>query len=40
MVNIFSEQTVTENGIIDRLKQLRGVKWNYCHGDALPKRSC
>ncbi|WP_404361471.1 type I restriction endonuclease subunit R [Methylotuvimicrobium sp. KM1] len=35
---MFTEQTVTENGIIDRLKQLSGVKWNYCHGDALPKQ--
>ncbi|WP_415878546.1 type I restriction endonuclease subunit R [Methylomonas sp. TEB] len=35
---MFNEQTVTENGIIDRLKQLSDVKWNYCHGDALPKQ--
>jgi len=36
---MFNEQTVTENGIIDRLKQLSGVKWNYCHGEALPKQA-
>lgn len=35
---MFNEQTVTENGIIDRLKQLSGVKWTYCHGEALPKQ--
>lgn len=35
---MFTEQTVTEDGIIDRLRQLSGVKWNYCHGDALPKQ--
>jgi len=36
---MFDEQTVTENGIIDRLKNLSGVKWNYCHGESLPKQS-
>ena len=36
---MFNEQTVTENGIIDRLKQLGGVKWNYCHGESLPKQA-
>jgi type I restriction enzyme R subunit len=36
---MFNEQTVTENGIIDRLKQLSGVKWNYCHGETLPKQA-
>ena len=35
---MFNEQTVTENGIIDRLKQLNGVNWTYCHGEALPKQ--
>jgi len=35
---MFSEETVTENGIIDRLKQLRGLKWIYCHGGELPKQ--
>lgn len=34
----FNEQTVTENGIIDRLKGLSGVKWTYCHGENLPKK--
>lgn len=36
---MFNEQTVTENGIIDRLKGLNGVKWNYCHGESLPKQT-
>lgn len=36
---MFTEQTVTENGIIDRLKQLGGVEWNYCHGESLPKQA-
>ncbi len=36
---MFNEQTVTENGIIDRLKGLSGVKWNYCHGESLPKQT-
>lgn len=36
---MFTEQTVTENGIIDRLKQLSGVEWNYCHGESLPKQA-
>ncbi|MGS0675958.1 type I restriction endonuclease subunit R [Shewanella sp. 125m-1] len=36
---MFNEQTVTENGIIDRLKGLSGVKWNYCHGEDLPKQA-
>ena len=36
---MFNEQTVTENGIIDRLKQISGVKWNYCHGESLPKQA-
>jgi len=35
---MFNEKTVTEDGIIDRLKQLSGVKWNYCHGESLPKQ--
>lgn len=35
---MFNEQTVTENGIIDRLKGLSGVKWSYCHGEKLPKK--
>lgn len=36
---MFNEQTVTENGIIDRLKALSGVKWTYCHGENLPKQA-
>lgn len=36
---MFSEQTVTENGIIDRLKNLSGVKWIYYHGENLPKKA-
>jgi len=36
---MFNEQTVTENGIIDRLKNLGGFKWTYCHGEALPKQA-
>jgi len=36
---MFNEQTVTENGIIDRLKGLSGTKWSYCHGENLPKQS-
>ncbi|WP_312246359.1 type I restriction endonuclease subunit R [Stutzerimonas nitrititolerans] len=36
---MFNEQTVTENGIIDRLKILSGVKWTYCHGESLPKKA-
>ncbi|MFA0411376.1 HsdR family type I site-specific deoxyribonuclease, partial [Vibrio splendidus] len=36
---MFNEQTVTEDGIIDRLKGLNGVKWNYCHGESLPKQT-
>ena len=36
---MFNEQTVTENGIIDRLKELSGVKWTYRHGDSLPKKA-
>ncbi len=36
---MFNEQTVTENGIIDRLKGLSGVKWSYCHGENLPKQA-
>ena len=36
---MFNEQTVTENGIIDRLKGLSGVKWTYCHGESLPKKA-
>ncbi|ECF8794391.1 type I restriction endonuclease subunit R, partial [Salmonella enterica subsp. enterica serovar Agona] len=36
---MFNEQTVTENGIIDRLKGLSGVKWSYCHGEKLPKKA-
>ncbi|MCU7931379.1 MAG: HsdR family type I site-specific deoxyribonuclease [Candidatus Thiodiazotropha sp. (ex Codakia rugifera)] len=36
---MFTEQTVTENGIIDRLKHLSWVEWNYCHGESLPKQA-
>lgn len=36
---MFSEQTVTENGIIDRLKKLSGAKWIHCHGESLPKEA-
>lgn len=36
---MFNEQTVTENGIIDHLKGLSGIKWNYCHGESLPKQA-
>jgi hypothetical protein len=36
---MFNELTVTENGIIDRLKTLSGIKWTYCHGEALPKQA-
>ncbi|AMR67323.1 type I restriction endonuclease subunit R [Aquipseudomonas alcaligenes] len=36
---MFNEKTVTENGIIDRLKNLSGVKWIYCHGENLPKKA-
>ncbi|MGD7034572.1 type I restriction endonuclease subunit R [Methylotuvimicrobium buryatense] len=36
---MFNEQTVTENGMIDRLKGLSGVKWTYCHGESLPKQA-
>ncbi|WP_286842397.1 type I restriction endonuclease subunit R [Idiomarina sp. UBA4206] len=36
---MFNEQTVTENGIIDRLKALSGIKWTYCHGENLPKQA-
>ncbi|MZI94840.1 HsdR family type I site-specific deoxyribonuclease [Vibrio sp. CAIM 722] len=35
----FNEQTVTENGIIDCLKGLSRVQWNYCHGESLPKQT-
>lgn len=38
-VSMFSEQTVTENGIIDRLKKLSGAKWIQCHGESLPKEA-
>lgn len=33
---MFNELTVTENGIIDRLKTLPGLSWSYCHGSELP----
>ncbi|MBF4359299.1 type I restriction endonuclease, partial [Vibrio anguillarum] len=36
---MFNEQAVTEDGIIDRLKSLSGVNWNYCHGESLPKQT-
>jgi len=36
---MFNEHTVTENGIIDRLKNLSGGKWTYCHGESLPKKA-
>lgn len=36
---MFDELTVTENGIIDRLKSLSGVNWKYCHGEDLPKQT-
>ncbi len=36
---MFNEQTVTENGIIERLKILSGAKWTYCHGENLPKQA-
>ncbi|MGL4844360.1 MAG: type I restriction endonuclease subunit R [Aeromonas veronii] len=36
---MFNEKTVTENGIIDRLKGLSGVKWTYYHGECLPKKA-
>ncbi len=36
---MFNELTVTENGIIDRLKSLSCIKWTYCHGEALPKKA-
>ena len=36
---MFNEQTVTENGIINRLKQIGGIKWAYCHGESLPKQA-
>ncbi|MCL1123407.1 type I restriction endonuclease subunit R [Shewanella surugensis] len=36
---MFNEQTTIENGMIDRLKGLSGVKWNYCHGGSLPKQA-
>jgi type I restriction enzyme R subunit len=36
---MFNEQTVTENGIINRLKQLSDIKWNYYHGEDLPKQA-
>lgn len=36
---MFNEQAVTENGIIDRLKNLSGVKWTYCRGENLPKKA-
>lgn len=36
---MFSEQTVTENGIIDRLKKLSGNKWTHCQGESLPKKA-
>lgn len=36
---MFNEITVTENGIIDRLKSLSGAKWTYCHGESLPKKA-
>lgn len=36
---MFNEQTVTENGIIDRLQGLSGAKWTYCHGESLPKKA-
>jgi type I restriction enzyme R subunit len=36
---MFNEQTVTENGIINRLKQLNDIKWTYCHGEDLPKQA-
>lgn len=36
---MFNEQTVTEDGIIDRLTGLGGAKWTYCHGESLPKQA-
>ena len=36
---MFNEQTVTENGIIERLKNLNVLKWDYCHGESLPKQA-
>jgi len=36
---MFNEKTVTENGIIDRLTKISGVKWTYCAGENLPKQA-
>lgn len=36
---MFNELNVTENGIIDRLREMSGVKWNYFHGENLPKQA-
>jgi type I restriction enzyme R subunit len=36
---MFNELNVTENGIVDRLKNLSDIKWTYCHGDDLPKKA-
>lgn len=36
---MFNEQTVTENGIIDCLGKLSGLKWSFVHGDNLPKKT-
>jgi len=36
---MFNEQTVTENGIIDRLKSISGIQWTYHHGENLPKQA-
>ena len=34
---MFSEHSVTENGVIERLKGLNGASWSYYHGENLPK---
>lgn len=36
---MFTEKSVTEQGIIDRLGKLQGLKWTYCTGNKLPKQA-
>jgi type I restriction enzyme R subunit len=36
---MFNEQSVTENGIINRLSKLTGIHWSFCVGDSLPRQA-
>ena len=36
---MFNEQTVTENGIIDRLSNIMPIKWSYYNGENLPNQA-